>query len=224
MQSRKITPLKELISKALYGAEDDDSSDDDSDSQEEDEKQQTDDKASPDKVSPEYVEKLRKENAAKRIKAKDANERADKLQAELDEIRKAEMTDLEKAQTDLEETGSRVEVAEARAVAAEAKLQSVTISNAVTLAAIEANFQDPADALSMISQDDIIDDEGNVSAKTVKARLKSLADKKPYLVKKSGSGSGDGGARGSAADEDTFQAKQKKYLEQMTTSGGRVPV
>ncbi len=217
MQSNHFT-LRELAPHALYGAEGDDGSTDDEPSQED----VTSDEPV-DKFSKDYVEKLRKEAADRRIAAKTANEELETLKAELAAIKQAEMNDLEKAQSQLESTTEQMAALEARAAAAEANLKSVRISNAVTLAAIEAGFEDPTDALSMISQDDLVDDEGEISTKTVKARLKALADKKPYLLKAHRPGSGDGGFRGKPADESSFEAKQAAYLKEMTTSGGRIP-
>ena len=219
MQSRNHTPLKELAAIALYGAEEDDEPVDDTPQEGEQDDEQPDEKT----YSQDYVDKLRKEAADRRIKGKDANAEVDTLKAEIAKIKQAEMNDLEKAQTLLEEATARNAELEARTVSSEATLKSVTISNAVTLAAVEAGFEDPTDALSMISQDDLVDDEGNISTKTVKARLKALADKKPYLLKSASPGSGDGGQRGKPADEDSFESKQAAYLEEMTATGGRVP-
>ena len=209
----------------LYGAEgeddesgadsqvdDDDGSDDDDDSGD---GETTFDKS--------YVDKLRKESAAKRIAAKTEKERADALEAELAKIKEAEMNDIEKATTAAEKAAKTASVAEARAVAAEAALQQTRIESAVTLAAVQANFQDPTDALSMISQDDLLDEEGEVSAKAVTKALAKLAKAKPYLLGAKKRTSGDGGPKGNPADAEGFEAKQKAYLEQFTTTGGRVP-
>ena len=217
MQSQYSTELVELVPIALYGAEDDDDSADDDASQEDDTKPVVD------KFSQEYVDKLRKEAAGYRVSAKESKTLLEEKEAELAKIRQAEMNDLEIATTSLEAESLKVAELEARAVSAEANLKTVTITNAVTLSAIEAGFEDPTDALSMISQDDLIDDEGSISTKTVKARLKALADKKPYLLKTHRPGSGDGGPTGEPADQDTFEAKQAAYLKEMTTTGGRIP-
>lgn len=169
-----------------------------------------------------YVDKLRKESAAKRVAAKTEKERADALEAELAAIREAEMNDLEKATTVAEKAAAKADAAEARAEAAEAALRQTLVETAVTLAAVEANFQDPTDALSMISQDELLDEEGEISAKAVKAALTKLAKAKPYLLGTKRQTTGDGGPIGNPADQESFAAKQKAYLEQMTTTGGRV--
>jgi len=170
-----------------------------------------------------YVDKLRKESAAKRVAAKTEKERADALEAELAAIKEAEMNDLEKATTVAEKAAAKADAAEARADAAEAALRQTLVETAVTLAAVEANFQDPTDALSMISQDELLDEEGEISAKAVKAALAKLAKAKPYLLGTKKHSTGDGGPIGNPADQQSFAAKQKAYLEQMTTTGGRVP-
>lgn len=190
-----------------------------------------DGKKAVDKFSPEYVEQLRKEAASKRVaakaSAKEAKESAEEvktLKAELAKIKQAEMSDLEKANTKLEESNTEFETEKAARVAAEAKLKTERIQNAVTMAAVDAGFEDPTDALSMISQDDLVDDEGIISVKTIKARLKVLADKKPYLLKKSRPGSGDGGGTGKPDDPQSFEEKEKGYLKQMTEVGGRIVI
>lgn len=176
-----------------------------------------------DKFSADYVSDLRKEAASHRVKGKEETARADKAEAELAKIQKAEMTDLEAAKTDLETASTELEEALAGQTSAKAELKTERIVNAVTIAALEANFEDPSDALSMISQDDLIDDEGNIVTKTVTSRLSALAKKKPYLLKSHRPGSGDGGGTGTPEDPTTFKSKRDAYLKEMTSTGGRVP-
>lgn len=212
MSLKLITPM------ALYGADEDDGSGDES-------QEDNDDGEAKDKdttFSQAYVDTLRAENASRRVKAKESDERATAAEKELAKIKQSEMNDLEKATTNLETANETATSATARAETAEATLLAERIRFAVTIAASGAGFEDPTDALSMISQDDLVDDEGGISDKKVKARLKALADSKPYLLKTAGSGSGDGGGRGKPADETSFDAKQAAYLKDMTTTGGRV--
>ena len=214
--------LTELSPITFFGAVDDD--DETTDPQE----GATDDDDSgdipvEDKFSADYVSDLRKEAASHRVKGKEETARADKAEAELAKIQKAEMTDLEAAKTDLETASTELEEALAGQSSAQAALQTERIVNAVTIAALEAGFEDPTDALSMISQDDLIDDEGIISTKTVKARLKALADKKPYLLKSHRPGSGDGSGTGTPEDPNSFQATRDAYLKEMTSTGGRIP-
>jgi len=221
---RNSTPLKELIARALYGAEGDEDSGDDESQEDIDDSGDGGDDDSKVTFDRAYVDKLRKEAAGRRVETKSEKRRADDAESRLAKIQQAEMNDLEKATANIEATTTKLSEAEAAKVTAETKLVEERIRFAVTIAAAEAGFVDPTDALSMISQDELVDDEGEVSAKTVKARLKALSDKKPYLLKAAGSGSGDGGGRGKAPDADTFAGKQAAYLEQMTTTGGRVKV
>lgn len=177
-----------------------------------------------DKFSLEYVEKLRKEAASRRVSEKETADLLTAAKAELSELKKAEMSDLERVKTELEEATERASVAEKNALQTSSLLKTERIHNAVTMAAVEAGFEDPTDALSMISQDDLVDDEGTVLTKTVKARLKALADKKTYLLKKNRPGSGDGGGRGEGGDPKSFENRQAAYLKNMTDTGGRITV
>lgn len=218
MQNENLLPnLNSIPPTHLSGAEDDADEAGDT-SQVED----TDEQPAPQSFDADYVERLRKENADRRIKAKDAEDRAKHAEAELAKLKKAEMDDLERVQTEVDEARQALAQAEAAVAETRSTLLNERIRNTVQIEAIEMGFQDPSDALSMISQDEIVDDEGNVSTKTVKARLKALADKKPYLLKKTGPGSGDGGASGGAPDTNSYQSKIDKYRQEMIESG-RVP-
>ena len=170
----------------------------------------------------EYVKSLRKESGSYRVAAKESDTKVKILEDELAKLKQAEMNDLEKAQTNLETETKAHADAKARADAAEKNLLNERVRNALISAAVEANFQDPEDATTMISQDEIVDDDGEISAKAVKAKLKALVDKKPYLVKTSAIGSGDGGAGRSPTDETDPEKKVAAYRKQMIEHGGRV--
>ncbi len=174
-----------------------------------------------DKFSATYVEKLRAEAAKHRVNAKEAKTAREAVEAELAKLKQAEMSDLEKANTNLETTQTDLEEAESGRTAAVADLKTERIKNAVTLAAVKAKFEDPTDALSMISQDDLVDDEGNIDEKLVDKALKALAKSKPYLLQKHSAGSGDGAGSGVPKDPDDYQGKVKKHLEHLT-AGGRI--
>ena len=216
MQHRWI----ELPAIHLFGA---DGEEDESDDSQED-ADADDDSKTEDKYSQEYVEGLRKEAADRRIKGKEAAEKLKAAEAKLAEIEKAQMSDLDATKKDLEEAATRAEEAEKIAMQASSQLKTERIQNAVTLAAIDAGFEDPTDALSMISQDDLVDDEGNIASKSVKAQLKKLAEKKPYLLKKHRPGSGDGGGNKVPGDPDTFEGKTEGYLKDFTETGGRIVI
>ncbi len=221
-----ILELVRLKSADLYGAADDDE-DEEETSQEEgatgdddgDSDDDTDAKAT---FSKEEMSKVRNEAAKHRVEkqanAKELSETKDRLK----ELEQKEMDELEKAKADLEEALKEAKDATARAVAAEASSASLQISTKVTLAAIKAGFNDPEDVLSMIPQDDLVDEEGEVSSQKIKAKVKSLADKKPYLLKQPGAGSGDGGPTRRPEDEESFEGKVQAHTKEMLEVGGRV--
>ncbi len=167
----------------------------------------------------EYVAKLRKENAERRVGGKEQATALEAAQAELKELKQAEMTEIEKLKSDLEDSTKAATEAETARVAAVADAASFKILTSVTLAAIEAGFQDPEDVLGMISQDELVDDEGKIVTKTIKARLKRLGDKKPYLLKQPGSGSGDGGPQKRPEDQDSDEAQVTAYHKQFIDQG-----
>jgi hypothetical protein len=152
-----------------------------------------------------YVEKLRKENAENRVKAKTALE-------ELDKRKKAEMDDLTRAQTERDEEKTARE-------ASETQLAQLRLELAVTQAATGANFHDPGDAMSLISPSEIsLNDDGIPNKQSVEAAVKRLADAKPHLVKGKVPGTGDGGTRGRAPA--TVEEKQAEYQKQFQHAGG----
>ncbi len=166
-----------------------------------------------------YVAKLRKENAERRVGGKETATALEAAQAELKELKQAEMSEIEKLKSDLEDSQKAATEAETARVAAVADAASFKILTSVTLAAIEAGFQDPEDVLGMISQDELMNDEGEIVTKTIKARLKSLGDKKPYLLKQPGSGSGDGGPTKRPEDQDSDEAQIEAYHKQFQAQG-----
>jgi len=208
----------------LFGADGEEEDPDDPQEGADDDTDDDDDTSTEDKYSQAYVEKLRAEAAKNRVANKETGEKLKAAEAKLSDLEKAEMSDLEAVKTDLETATTALEEAEKSALQANSLLKTERIHNAVTMAALEAGFEDPTDALSMISQDDLTDDEGAIAAKTVKARLKALADKKPYLLKAHRPGSGDGGPRTKTGGPQTHEEKQAAYLKEMTATGGRVIV
>jgi len=219
---RNAYPWKTLTPFRLFGAEGDEADPAAPQVGDEPDGEQAEDH--PQTFDAEYVEKLRKENAERRVAAKEAEAKATAAEQELAKIKRAEMDDIERMKVELAEKEAALEAATGEATSIRSQLQTERILNAVTMAATEAGFQDPADALTMISQDDIVDDDGNVDTKAVARKLKTLSDKKPYLLKKTGPGSGDGGSGGKGAipDDGSFKGKVDKYRQQMIDSG-RVP-
>lgn len=171
-----------------------------------------------------YVDSLRAEAAKRRVEAKEAADRAEKSEAELAKIRKAEMSELEAATATVEELRAQREEAVTQAEALRTQLIQERVLNSVTTAAMEMGFNDPTDALSMIDQTELVDDDGNVQSRTVKARLKALSDSKPYLLKPSGAGSGDGrGGRTPPKEDDTTWEGRVAAHKQKMIESGRVP-
>lgn len=159
-----------------------------------------------------YVEKLRKESADYRTRAKAAEE-------ELEEKRKAEMSELEQAQVERDKEKQRGDTLES-------ELDNIRLQMAVSNAAAAANFHDPQDALSLIDKETISkNDEGEYNRQSVEAAVKRLADSKPHLIKgkNAGAGSGDGGARGQGGGNMTEQEKQQALEKEYQERGG-VPV
>ncbi len=169
--------------------------------------------------SKEEMSKVRNEAAGHRVKNKETTEALAKAEAELKELKQAEMSEIEKLKSDLEDSQKAATESEAGRVAALADAASFKVSTAVTLAAIEAGWNDPSDALGMISQDEIVDDEGEIVSRTVKARLKSVTDKKPYLLKQPTKGGGDGGPLKRPEDQDSDEAQVAAYHKQFLGQG-----
>lgn len=159
-----------------------------------------------------YVDSIRSESAKYRKRAQDA-------EAEVKKHDQDQMSELERAQ-------SVATDAEAKVEGLENLLAGERTRNAVTLEATKMDFQDPADALSLIDATDLnIDDETKrPTTKSVQGALKTLVKDKPYLVKEAGKpGSADGGASGGAGDlteEEKIAAHEKELQERY----GSVPL
>jgi len=208
------------IDTPLFGAEDEGDSDDSQEESSGDGDGGGD--GEPKTFDASYVEKLRKESASYRTRAKEEADKATQAQTELDKIRKAEMSELEAAKTDLETASTEQEELAKDLESSRAALHSERISNAVILEATKRGFHDPVDALSMVKTDTLLDDEGAVKTKAVAGALDKLAKDKPYLVGKA-TGSGDGGPKGAGVDTDSPEAKRQQY-ENYFKGQGRIPV
>ena len=116
-------------------------------------------------------------------------ETAKKTLAEADATRKAEMSELEKAQADIVDAKAQAEKATAdaeiiKAAAAEALLKAAIISKAGSL-------NDPMDAWQFIDRSKIETQEDG-TYKGIDEALKALAESKPYLVKAANGNQGPG--------------------------------
>lgn len=133
------------------------------------------DNAPHESTEPDEVKGLRAAVAAERRKRQ-------QLETDIDKLRKAQMSESEKAMAEakaegrkaaLSEVSSRLLAAEVRAVAAD-------------------RMADPADAVHLLDLDGLVDDEGTVDTKALIARIDALLVDKPYLAK-------SGAARAAAA-------------------------
>ena len=159
-----------------------------------------------------YVDSIRSESAKYRKRAQDAEEQVKKHD-------QAQMSELEKAQSLATEADAKVE-------GLENLLAGERTRNTVTLEATKMNFQDPADALSLLDVSDLNMDEETKrpTTKSVQGALKTLVKDKPYLLKEAQKpGSADGGAGGGAGElteEEKIAAHEKRLQEQY----GSVPL
>ncbi len=159
-----------------------------------------------------YVDGIRSESAKYRKRAQDA-------EAEVKKHDQEQMSELEKAQSIATEADAKVE-------GLENLLAGERTRNTVTLEATKMNFQDPADALSLLDVSDLNMDEETKrpTTKSVQGALKTLVKDKPYLLKEAQKpGSADGGAGGSAGElteEEKIAAHEKRLQEQY----GSVPL
>ncbi len=177
----------------------------------------------PKTFSLEAMQKLRKENADRRVTSKEVVDERDALQAKLDKIEQAEMGEVERLTAKLEASEKKVADSDAKSASDSAALKTERLNNAVVLAATEAKFHDPTDAISRLSQDDLIDEDGGVDVKKIDSEIKKLVKDKPYLVGSgSNTGSGDGAGNTKTGGPITHDERVAAHLEKMTTSGGRV--
>jgi len=111
---------------------------------------------------------------------KDRLARKDKQFADYDDIKaKAiEFDKLEEAnKTELEKAQAEAVTARAEADSAIAEAQSMVLRSAIIAKAAAVGFQDPADAYALIDRADLNDDG-------IDDALKTLAEKKPYMLGK----------------------------------------
>lgn len=159
-----------------------------------------------------YVDSIRSESAKYRKRAQDA-------EAKVKEHDQDQMSELEKAQSIATDATAKVE-------GLENLLAGERTRNTVTLEATKMDFQDPADALSLLDVTDLNFDEETKrpSTKSVQGALKTLVKDKPYLLKEGKKpGSADGGAGGGTGDlteEEKIAAHEKLLQEQY----GSVPL
>lgn len=194
---------------AIFGAEgeeeedeEEDESPDDSDDSEDSEDEE--ESSEPETFPRSYVEKLRKEAAASRTKAAEA-------QKQLDAINEKDLSEKELAE-------KRATEAEARADEAESRIVRLLRSSRIESVARELTFNDPDDAHALIADQELeTDDEGIPTSKAVRKALRKLVEEKPYLV---GGTSADGGAQG----QNPKTNRQSDRVKELTARGDRVVI
>jgi hypothetical protein len=161
------------------------------------------------------VSKAEYEALQRRMQA--ADQRAAALEAEKRKLEDKDKDEKTKAEERAQELQTALE-------AAQEAIQSLRLENAFLR---DSNFtwHDPSDVLRFVRDDDrvTIDDKGEVQG--LEAALKSLAEKKPYLVKKDvkdeeppgPSGSPQGSGRG----KDTSKPERGKLLQDYPQLRGR---
>lgn len=93
----------------------------------------------------------------------------------LDEIEAASASEQEKAVNAAKAEATKVERERTNTVLARAEARAL---------AAEAQFQDPADAVAFLDLSQVaVNDDGEVDADEIKSQLKTLAEKKQYLLK-----------------------------------------
>lgn len=157
--------------------------------------------------SKEYVEGLRQEAAKWRTELRATQEK-------LSDYEKAQMSDLEKAQSTAQE-------AQARADQLAADLHRERFDRAVVTAATRARLADPEDAIRLIDPESVtIDDDGNPNRQSLDAALSRLTKDKPYLLSSAtATGSADGGARGTGSSPSNDD-RLKRIAAQIEQRGG----
>lgn len=120
----------------------------------------------PDKAKRE-IEKLRRENAAQRTKAKDRDQLAKKVA----EFEQAQLTEQERTANELAAAQKRAAQLQERTVRAEIKAYAAD------------QFADPEDAAAFLQLTDYVDGDGDVDSERIKADLADLLKRKPHLGK-----------------------------------------
>lgn len=156
-----------------------------------------------------YVEALRAEAAGHRVRANEA-------EAALASAKRDEMSELERANADRDgEKQLRL--------AAEETLAQERLTNFV-LSMADA-FIDPQDVVDRIDLRSItVTDDGTPHKGSVKGLLDSIAKDKPYLLKASESGSGDGGTRSVVEVDQTIADQVEAEKKSLVDSGAFVEI
>lgn len=195
-------------------ADDDDDSDDDDGAEDDDDKSSKGKSKSKSKKDDdddeETVPKWKADKLDRRMRA--ADKRATDLQRELDEL-KAKMADNKDVTPEL-----RDELATAKATADKATKTNhqLTLQVAFLTTNIPGiEWQDPEAALRLVDLDDVDIEDGKVDRRALRAALKDLARRKPYLVKKAEADDDN------SDDEDTSGVRSPRKASGPAMNGNR---
>ena len=158
---------------------------------------------------------------AERLARKDSDRRAKALEAELDELRKGQMSEQERAVADAHKAGAteaigkvqdRLFAAEVRAAAAGRVADTTLLS-------------DPDVARKLLGLEVVpVDSDGNIDTEAISGAIDRMVTERPFLAAAAGAtpppkptGSADGGARGSSTPSQFGRADlQSMTPEQIT--------
>lgn len=163
-----------------------------------------------------------KEKDTTGLKSALEKERADRkrLEKEAKALRKFKEDSESKDKTDSERATEKATKAEEKATRLAGKLRAAALENMVTKVAGKLKFTDAEDALRFLDMDSITIDQDDddpseitIDEKSVERALKTVADKKPYLIGEGSSneksGSKFGGGRKDQKDLDDEALKEK---------------
>jgi hypothetical protein len=150
--------------------------------------------------------RLRDEAARRRVKAREANERADALQAKLDELEQKDMSDLQKAQADAEKFKATTEQQAKRIEDMQVELAFLKMPRE------KYDWHDPGAALTLLAAEHrgelTLNEDGTVDG--LDQAVKALAKKHKFLLRVPGTngngeengdkGGSTGGSFGSGGD------------------------
>ncbi|GAA4908083.1 hypothetical protein [Streptomonospora salina] len=120
--------------------------------------------------SRDYVEKLRRENARYRTQVRELEPKA----AKADELEQANATENERAVT-----AAKAETEKATAE----KYRGLLVQAEARALAAELKFRDPEDAVRLVDLADVeAGEDGAVDRESIRSVLRTVADKKPYLI------------------------------------------
>lgn len=139
--------------------------------------------------------------------SKGYRKRAQDSEKALKEINDAQLSELDKTKKDAETFAKERD--DARAELRRERFQAAVLS-----AAYKAKFNDPSDAISLISMNDVeLDEDGKPKTNSLTSAIDRLTKSKPYLITPPSAGDGDGGARGTVPNNDKSAEWKKEYQD-----------